>query len=83
MDRQSKWVLAHVVPKQGHDAHAIKSVSRGIRFSRYKVVIFDTDQESPIFALLEAAKLERAEAARSKKEETKIGNQIVAEESPL
>ena len=28
VDRKSKWLFAHMVPKKGHDAHAIKIMSR-------------------------------------------------------
>ena len=35
VDRQHKWIFAHMVPEKGHAAHTIKLVSRGIRSSGY------------------------------------------------
>ena len=45
VDRKSKWVFAHMVPKKGHDAHAIKIVGREIRLSGYMSMIIKSDQE--------------------------------------
>ena len=47
-DRISKWVFAHVVPKKGHDAHAIKVIKREINLSGYNRVIIKSDQEPSI-----------------------------------
>ena len=64
IDRKSKWLFAHMVPKKGHDAHAIKIMSREIRLSGYTSMILKSDQEPAILALLEGAKNERAEAIK-------------------
>ena len=32
-DRKSNWTIAHMVPRKGHDPHAIKMVAREIRIA--------------------------------------------------
>ena len=48
MDRKSKWVFAHMVPKKGNDAYAIEIMGREIRLSRYIAMIFKSDQKDSI-----------------------------------
>ena len=54
VDRQSKWVFAHMVPKKGHKAlmqmQSIKIVSREIRMSGYSNLMLKSDQELAILA---------------------------------
>ena len=56
VDRKSKWVFAHMVPNKGLDPHAVKMVNREIRLAGYSRMIFKSDQEPSILALLEAVK---------------------------
>ena len=49
VDRTSKWVFAHMVPKKGLDAHAIKIVGREIRLAGYWRMAFKSDQEPYIY----------------------------------
>ena len=60
-DRISKWVFAHVVPKKGHDAHAIKVIKREINLSGYNRVIIKSDQEPSILEVMRAVKRESSE----------------------
>ena len=57
--------------------------SREIRLSVYSTVVFKSDQELVILALLDAAKPQRGEAIRFRKEETTAGEQPTAEEPPV
>ena len=47
-DREKKRYLAHMVPKTGHDAHAIKIMAREVSISGYSELIVKTDQEPTI-----------------------------------
>ena len=59
--RKHKWKIAHVVPRKGHDAHAIEMVAREIRISGYSKMILKLDHEPAIRELLDAVKRERGE----------------------
>ena len=48
-DRSCKWVFAHMVPKKGHDPHAIQMIKTEIHLSGYNRVIVKSDQEPSIF----------------------------------
>ena len=62
VDEKSKWVFAHMIPSKGLDPHAVKMMSREIRLSGYSRMIFKSDQEPSILALLEAVEREKGEA---------------------
>ena len=47
-DRKSKWKIANMVPRKGHDHHAIKMVAREIRISGYSKMVLKSDQEPAI-----------------------------------
>ena len=47
-DRKHKWKFAHMVPKKGHDPHAIKIIAREIRISGYSSLVLKSDQEPAI-----------------------------------
>ena len=79
VDRKPKWAIAHMVPRKGVDAHAVKMVNREIRLAGYSTMILKSDQEPSILALLEAVKRERAEAIRMGKPVP----DLLAEESPV
>ena len=38
-DRKSKWKIAHMVPRKGHDPHAINMVAREIRIAGYSKMV--------------------------------------------
>ena len=73
VDRKHKYPFAHMVPKKGHDAHAIKMVSREIKLSGHSRLTIKSDQESSIKKVIEASMAERPE---------KI-DLILTEESPV
>ena len=81
VDRKSKWLFAHMVPKKGHDAHAIKT-GRAIRLRGYTSMILKSDPELSILALLEGAKNERAQTckAQSEKSGERSHDQLLAEQ---
>ena len=60
-----------MILRQFHCAHAVKIVRRKIKFSGHSIIIFKADQKPSPVVLLEAAKLERAEASGLNKEELK------------
>ena len=72
IDRKKKWYFAHMVPKKGHDAHAIKILCREISISGYSRVILKSDQEPAIRELIAAVRRERP-----------VGVEIMIEESPV
>ena len=74
VDRPRKRVFAHMVPKKGHDPHAIKMLGREIGLSGYSRMILKSDQEPSIKELADAVKRARE---RSEKVE------IMPEESPV
>ena len=47
-DRKSKWKIAHMVSRKGHDPHAIKMIAREIRISGYSKMVWKSDQEPAI-----------------------------------
>ena len=53
-DRKKKWYFAHMVPKKGHDAHAIKIMAREVNISGYSQLILKSDQEPAIRELIAA-----------------------------
>ena len=68
IDRRTKRVFAHMVPKEGRDAQAIK-----IQHERSNSV-GTTDQEASIKAFIDAVKTERAEQfEKMMQEETPVG----------
>jgi len=73
IDRRTKLVFAHMVPKKGHDAQAIKQLAREIKLSGYSRLVLKSDQEPSIKALIEAVKNERAEDIET----------LMQEESPV
>ena len=73
VDRKSKGVFAHMVPKKGHDPHAIKMVGREVRLAGYNRLILKSDQEPSVLELLEAVKRERPEKLEILPEESPVG----------
>ena len=73
VDRRSKRIFAHMVPKKGHDAHAIKMAGREVEMSGYGRMILKSDQEPSIKELLRAVKRERAEDIEVLMEESPVG----------
>ncbi len=55
-DRRHKWKIAHMVPKKGHDPHAIKMIAREIRISGYSKMTLKSDQGLAIRELSDAVK---------------------------
>ena len=51
-----------MVPKKGHDPHAIEMVAREIRISGYSKMILKSDPEPTMRELLDAVKRERIDA---------------------
>merc|ERR1712185_638927 len=62
-----------MVPKKGHDAHAIKVAGREVEMSGYGRMILKSDQEPSIKELLRAVKRERAEDTEILSEESPVG----------
>ena len=61
---KSKRLVAHMVPKKGHDAHAVNTVGGEMCLSGQTSMVLKSDQEPSILAPLEAAKNERSEACK-------------------
>ena len=57
-DRKSKWKIAHMVARKGHDPHAIKIIAREIRIAGYSKMVLKSDQEPAIREFLDAVKRE-------------------------
>ena len=62
-----------MVPKKGHDPHAIKMIAREIRISGYSKLTLKSDQEPAIRELLDAVKRERTEPIDIMLEESPVG----------
>ena len=73
IDRKKKWYFAHMVPKKGHDAHAIKILCREISISGYSRVILKSDQEPAIRELIAAVRRERLAGVEIMMEESPVG----------
>jgi len=73
VDRRRKWVIAHMVPSKGVDAHAVKVITRELRLAGYNRMVLKSDQEPSIKALLEAVKREQGEAVEIQPEESPVG----------
>ena len=61
INRKDKGVFAHMAPREGVDAHAIKIIAREIKPAGYNKLILKSDQEPAIRELIEAVKRERSE----------------------
>lgn len=72
LDREKKSYFAHMVPKKGHDAHAIKIMAREVSISGYPQLILKSDQEPAIRGPTAAVRRERP-----------VGVEIMIEESPV
>ena len=68
IDKQSKWVFAHMVPSKGPDAHAIKMMSREMQLAGCSRLILKSDQEPSILAFLAAVQRERKGKQRNSEE---------------
>ena len=58
---KDKGVFAHMVPRKGIDAHAIKMIAREVKLTGYSKLILKSDQEPAIRELIEAVERERSE----------------------
>ena len=57
IDRRTKWTFAHMVPKKGYDAQAIKMLAREIKLSGYTRLTIKSDQEPSIKALIDTSRM--------------------------
>ena len=73
IDRKRKWVFAHMVPRKGHDAHAITIVGREIDISGYASLIRKSDPEPAIRELIAAVRRERPGGVQTQVEESLVG----------
>ena len=73
VQRKRKGIFAHMVTSKGHNAHAIKMVSREIRLTGYNRMIIKTDQEPAIKEVVEAVRRERPEEMELIPEESPVG----------
>ena len=62
-NRKDKKVFAHMVPKKGVDAHAVKMIGRDIKLTGYSKIILKLDQEPAMRELIGAVKREFGNAS--------------------
>ena len=61
IDRKDKGVFAHMAPRKGVDAHAIKMIASEIKLTGYNKLILKSDQEPAVREVTEAVERERSE----------------------
>ena len=73
VNRKDNGVFAHMAPRRGVDAHAIKMIAREVKLTGYSKLILKSDQVLAIRELIGAVKRESPENIEVQCEESLVG----------